>query len=221
SGALKLILQFPTGLTSAMTAKTLALVFGWLVAWLPGLIALLLWKSYGGHLYGPETLNLLLGHLLHMTLSTGVAVAAAALAESAASAAIVTLGFTVGTWALDFIAAGRGGWLQEVAVYTPVAALRVFEQGLLRLSTVIVIAAFGLSGFALATAWLHTGRSLRYRLLATAIIVAVTLAIAASGAQSRSSWDLSENRRNSFSPADEATMRQIHEPLRVTVYLSP
>jgi ABC-type transport system involved in multi-copper enzyme maturation permease subunit len=221
SGALKLLLQLPSSLAAKITAKGLVLLAGGVLAWIPGLIALIIWRSYGGHIYWPETFNLLLGHLLRMTIGGGLAVAAAALAESAASAAIVTLGFTVGTWALDFIAAGRGGWLQELAAYTPAAALRVFEQGLLRLSTVIVIAAFGFSGFALATAWLHTGRSWRYRLLATTIIVLVLLAVASGGAQLRSSWDVSENRRNSFSQADEETLRQIHEPLRVTVYLSP
>jgi ABC-2 type transport system permease protein len=221
SGALKLILQFPTGLTAAMAAKVLALMLGWLIAWLPGIIALLLWQQYGGHLYGPETLNLLLGHLLHMTLSTGVAVAAAAIAESAASAAIVTLGFTVGTWALDFIAAGRGGWLQELAAYTPTAALRVFEQGLLRLNTVIIVAAFSVAGIGLAVAWLHTGRGWRYRVMATAA-VAIGLALAVGGAaRLRPSWDMSENHRNSFAPADEATLKQIGEPLKVTVYLAP
>src|SRR5258708_3935716 len=49
----------------------------------------------------------------------------------------------------------------------------------------------------------------------------ITLAAAAmGGAALRSSWDLSENRRNSFPPADEAALREIKEPLRVTVYLS-
>ena len=48
SGALKLTLQFPNGLAAAMAAKVLALALGWLVAWLPGVIALLLWKHYGG-----------------------------------------------------------------------------------------------------------------------------------------------------------------------------
>ncbi|MGA9768212.1 MAG: ABC transporter permease subunit [Blastocatellia bacterium] len=221
SGALKLLLQLPSSLATKMTAKALVLLIGGMLAWLPGLIALILWRSYGGHLYWPETLNLMLGHLLRMIIGGGIAVAAAAVAESAASAAIVTLGFTVGTWALDFIAAGRGGWLQEVALYTPVAALHVFEQGLLRLSTVIVIAAFGFCGFALATAWLHTGRRLGSRGFRSAIIVAAVLAVASFGAQLRSSWDVSENRRNSFSQADEATLGKIREPLRVTVYLSP
>jgi ABC-type transport system involved in multi-copper enzyme maturation permease subunit len=221
SGALKLLLQFPASLGTTLAAKAVVLVTGWLVAWTPGLLALVLWKSYGGHLYAPETLNLLLGHLLHMTLSTGVAVAAAAIAESAASAAIVTLGFTLGTWALDFVAVGRGGWLQEMAAYTPTAALRVFEQGQLRLGTVIVMAALSCAGFVLASVWLHTGRGWRYRLVATAAL-SVTLAAAVVAAGSlRPSWDLSENRRNSFSPADEATLRKIRKPLLVTIFLSP
>src|SRR5262245_37850599 len=118
SGALKLTLQAPPGIASAVSAKGVAIVLGWLIAWIPGLMAIVLWRSYGGHLYGPETSNLLLGHLLRSVLSAGVAVAAAAICSGAATAAIVALGFTVGTWALDFVAAGRGGLLQKLAAYT-------------------------------------------------------------------------------------------------------
>lgn len=220
SGATKLLLQFPSSLATSVAVKALVLLLGWMVAWVPGLVAITLWKSYGGHLYAPETLNLLLGHLLRVALSGGVAVAAASIAESAASAAIATLGFTVGTWALDFIGAGRGGWTQEMAAYTPTAALRVFEQGLLRLSTITVIAVLSIAGFALAAVWLHTGRTWRYRLIATSVVMITLAAAAIGGAELRSSWDLSENRRNSFPPADEAALGQIKEPLRVTVYLS-
>ena len=122
SGALKLLLQLPHSLAGKITAKGLVLTVGWLLAWVPGLLAILLWKTYGGHLYKPETVNLLCGHLLRGFLSGGIAVAAAAITESASSAAIITLGLTVGTWALDFIAAGRGGFLQQLANYTPTAA---------------------------------------------------------------------------------------------------
>ena len=221
SGGLKLLLQFPGNLATKITAKGLVLLGGWLVTLLPGLGALLLWKAYGGHLYAPETVNLLLGHLLRALLSGGIAVAAAALAESAASAAIVTLGFTVGTWALDFIAAGRGGLLQQLANYTPTAALRFFEQGLLRLSTVLVISAISITGFALAAIWLHTGRPLRWRALATACAVVLLAGLTLGAAGWRTSWDLSENRRNSFPATDEALLQHIHAPLRVTVFLSP
>jgi ABC-2 type transport system permease protein len=220
SGALKLGLQLPFGAGEMIAAKLLALVAGWMVAWAPGLIALAMWKTYGGHLYAPETLNLMLGHWLRMILGAGVASAAAALAESAASAAIVTLVFTIGTWALDFIAAGRGGWLAEIAAYTPVAALRFFERGLLRLSVVIVMTATALGGLAIAAVWLHTGRKFGGRLLRAAALLAVVAAAARLGSLSRASWDESENRRNSFSRADEAALRRIREPMRVTVYLA-
>lgn len=221
SGALKLLLQLPGSLGAKIAFKGLVLLCGWLIAWLPGLAAVLLWKSYGGHLYAPETLNLLLGHLLRGLLAGGIAFAAAALTESAASAAIVTLGFTVGTWALDFIAAGRGGLLQQLANYTPTAALRFFEQGLLRLNTVAVMLLAGGAGVAVAAIWMHTGRSLRVRALATASFVVVLAFVMFGAANLRASWDFSENRRNSFPPADEAALAEVQQPLGVTVFLSP
>jgi ABC-2 type transport system permease protein len=220
SGALKLLLQLPGGLNVKVAAKGIVFLAGWLVALAPGLMAMVLWRSYGGHLYAPETLNLLLGHLLRAMLSAGIAVAAAAIAESAASAAIVTLGITVGTWAIDFIAAARGGFLQELANYTPTAALRFFEQGLLRWNTVIVMLTLSLAGFALAAVWLHSGRSQRNRALATLGVIVIGGGIVFGAAGLRSSRDVSENRRNSFSPADEALLQRIQLPLQITVFLS-
>lgn len=130
SGALKLMLQAPAGLIPQLAAKAVILVAGWILAWAPALAAVVLWRTYyGGWLYAPEFLNLLLGHLLRVMLASGVAVAAASVANSAATAAIATLGFTAGTWALDFIAAGRRGFLQDLAALTPATALRSFEQG--------------------------------------------------------------------------------------------
>ncbi len=221
SGAWKLALQLPAGLGTAITAKVLALLAGWAIVWLPGLIAVVMWKAYGGHIHLPETWDLLLGHWLRMLLSASVAMAAAALAESAASAAIVTLSFTLGTWALDFIATGRGGWLAEVAAFTPTAALRWFEQGLLRLSTLLVMLVLALAGLALAAIWLHQGRKLSARWFKTAALLAASLVVIGSSAAVRASWDLSENRRNSFPLADETALRQIHEPLRITINLAP
>lgn len=221
SGALKLLLQLPGSLSAKLSAKGLVLMAGWLVSCVPAILAVVLWKSYGGHLHPPETLNLFLGHFLRSMLSVAIAVGAAALTESSASAAIVTLAFTVGSWALDFVAAGRGGWLQQLANYTPTAALRFFEQGLLRLSTTIVMLVIIVAAFALATVWLHTGRTLRQHLLATLALLGIVVALILGAAGLRSSWDLSENRRNSFPPADEAALQQIQAPLHIAVVLSP
>jgi ABC-type transport system involved in multi-copper enzyme maturation permease subunit len=210
SGALKLFLQLPGTERGKLTAKGLALLLAWMIAWLPGLIAILLWRSYGGHIDSTETLNLLLGHLLRGMLSAAIAVAAAGLAENASSAAIVTLSFTVGTWALDFVAAGRGGFLQQLASFTPTAALRSFEQGLLRFNTVAVMLALIIGGFALAAIWLHTGRSIQSRLVTTLVFLGVLTIFCVGSSRVLNSWDMSENHRNSFPAADEATLRQVN-----------
>lgn len=221
SGGLKLLLQLPGGLATKVGAKALVLLAGWIVTLLPGLLAIVLWRSYSGHVYAPETLNLLLGHFLRAMLSAGIAVAAAALAENAASAAIVTLGFTVGTWVLDFVAAGRGGFLQQLASYTPTATLRFFEHGLLRLNILVAMLAISVAGFALATIWLHTGRNWRFRLSGTALLLLILGLVMLGTNGVRASWDASENRRNSFSRIDEATLSQVEQPLKITVVLSP
>ena len=221
SGALKLLLQLPGSMTEKLSAKGLALLGGWLIAWLPGLLAILLWRSYGGHTNGVETLNLLLGHLLRGLLSAGLAVATASFTENASSAAILTLGLTVGSWALDFVAAGRGGWLQAVAAYTPTAVLRSFEQGLLKVNAVAVILAVSLAGFVFAANWLRTGRSkARKALLTTPLLIVLSLVCFTSTGVLKS-WDMSENQRNSFSRVDEATLRQMEDRLKITVFLAP
>lgn len=221
SGAWKLMLQTPFGLARMLTAKAIALTGAWCVAGIPGLIAIGLWKIYGGTLYAPETLNLLLGHLLRALVSAGVAVAAAAIATSAASAAIATLGFTVGTWALEFLAEGRGGWLATMAAWTPTAALRVFEQGELRVSTTLVMLTVGIAGFGLAAIWLAKTRGAWPRAIQTAGLMVGLAAILAGTSAVHASWDVSENRRHSFSEAEEAALRAITGPVRVTVNLAP
>src|SRR6266404_2103720 len=64
SGAWKLMMQSPAAISEMLSSKALALLLGWIIAWLPGILAMILWRAYGGHLFGPETFNLLLGHLL-------------------------------------------------------------------------------------------------------------------------------------------------------------
>jgi hypothetical protein len=221
SGAWKLLLQSPTSAGAMLLAKGLMLLAAWLIAWIPGFCALGLWKLYGGSLYAPEVLNLLLGHLLRLVLASGIAVAAGAIAGGAASAAIATLGFTVGTWALDFVAAGRGGLLQKIASYTPSAALRFFEQGQFRLATVLISTAIGIAGFALAATWLQQGRTIRARSLTSLVTLLLFAITVLTAGRLRAAWDLSENRRNSFSAADEAALARIRQRLRVTVFLSP
>ncbi len=215
SDALKLMLQWPVSLGAQIAAKVAALLFAWIVSLIPFAIALAMWRAYGGHLYTPEVVNLLAGYTLRFLLTASLAMAAAALMPGAANAAIAVLGFTIGTWALDFIATGRGGVLQTLASYTPAAMLRGFERGLFRVDVAAVLLAQSILGFALCVIWLQLRPIPR-----TAIAVAIAAVVIAGAAQIHASFDLSENRRNSFSPADTAALATIKEPLEVTVYLA-
>jgi ABC-2 type transport system permease protein len=221
SDAIKLMLQWPASIERQIAAKAVALTGAWIVSLLPFFIALMLWRGYGGHLHAAEVLNLLAGYTLRFLLTAGIAMAAAAMMSGAANAAIVVLAFTIGTWALDFIAAGRGGIVQTLASFTPTAALRGFERGLLRLDVVLVMLIVSLFGFALAANWLHLGRTIKARMAGTAVLlILATLGILNVLMLVRSSFDLSENRRNSFSAPDESALAHLPEPLTITPFLS-
>ena len=86
---------------------------GWLIASSAPLLAIVLWKSYGGTIYAPELVTVVLGHLLNAGLTIALAAAAAAVAEHPSTAAILTLSVTVGTWIVNFIAAVQGGWWER------------------------------------------------------------------------------------------------------------
>jgi len=221
SGALKLLLQSPGSLGTMLVVKLLLLVGAWIVAWTPGLVALALWRWYGGHLAAPEVASVLLGHLLRAILTCSLAIAAASLTDNAATAAVVTLAVTLGTWALDFIAQVRGGVALALDAFTPESALRTFESGEIRVAIVLVTLALTVGALALAALWLHPGRRRRVQIGGSVVAVVATAIAAWAAAHPRMSWDSSEDRRNSFSPGDARALSAIRAPLKVTVYLAP
>ena len=220
-GSLKLLLQSRASLGTMLVVKLAVAVGAWLLAWVPGLVALALWRAYGGHLAGAEVATVLLGHLLRATLTCAVALAAASLTDNAATAAVVTLAVTLGSWALDFIAQVRGGMALALDAYTPESALRIFETGEIRLAIVLVTLLLAAAAMTLAIVWLHPGRTWRGRVIGTASVVAIAALAVWLAAHVRASWDTSEDRRNSFAPADERALAAIRDPLHITVYLAP
>jgi hypothetical protein len=220
TGALALMLQTPARFGASIAAKGVVLLVAWGVALLAGAIALLSWRAIGGHLYAPETWTVVLGYVLRGVLAIGIGAAAGALAASAASAAIIALTVTIGTWALDYVAAARGGTIAAIAQYTPTSALASFEHGDLRVSTVLILTTIGLSGLGVAAAWLREGRHVPRRVAGVAGALAVAIVACVIFAQIRADRDVSEDRRNSFSRADEAVLRRIDGPLTVTVHLA-
>ena len=220
SDALKLMLQFPATLATQLVAKVIALLVAWLVALLPFGIAMAMWLAYGGHLDAAETLNLVAGYTLRFLLTAGIAAAAAASMPGAANAAIAVLGFTIGTWALDFLAASHGGLLETIASFTPAATLRNFEHGLFRVDVTLVMLLVAALGFVITAIWLQLGRTNSWRAMRAVAAIVIAIALAAAASMIHTSADVSANRRNSFSPAAQQTLGRITEPLTITIFMA-
>ena len=221
SGTLRLLVQLPYRVPTLIAAKIAAVAAAWLVSVIPAMSALALWAALGGHIDAPETANLLFGHMLYGLLVAAIALFAASIAESLATAAIMTLAATIGSWVLDFALAGQPGLVEWISRLSLTQTLRPFEQGLFSAGLLIgVLAAIG-AFVALAAIWLHPGVPFRSKLTRSLLCVAAAGAISMLAAQVRTSIDLAEDRRNSFPAADERALRELREPLIITVHLAP
>jgi ABC-2 type transport system permease protein len=221
SGALRLLVQMPYRVPTLIAAKMVAISAAWLIAILPALSAVAIWAMLGGHLSAPETLNLLLGQLLYGLLVSAIALFAAAISEGSATAAIVTLAFTIGSWVLDFALAGQPGLLEWISRLSLTQTLRSFEQGLLSFGLLLGIATATCGFAALAGIWLHPGVPPRSKLIRSIACVAIVAAVLGLATQIRASLDLTEDLRNSFPAADQRALAELREPLTITVHLVP
>ena len=204
-----------------IAAKLAAVLAAWVLSSVPAFSALAMWEMLGGHLSAPETLNLLFGHLLYGLLVGAIALFAASVSESAATAAIVTLAFTIGSWVLDFTVAGHPGFLEWIAGLSLTQVLRTFEQGLLSVGLVVGIGA-AVCGFAvLATVWLPPGIHVRNKLFRSTVCVFLVAIVLGLTTQIKLSIDVTEDQRNSFPAADQRVLAKLGGPLVVTVHLAP
>jgi hypothetical protein len=171
--------------------------------------------------YAPELATVVLGHLLNAGLTIALAAAAAALTDHPSTAAIATLGVTVGTWILNFVAAVNGGVWERAAGYTPTAMVDEFQHGLVRLDVVLIAGALVLAGLAFAAIWMRLGLAVRRRAYESLALAALTAAALVACSFATASWDTSESRRNSFPEADEIALRHIRMPLTIEAHLAP
>jgi len=221
NGTLKLELQQGMSAFGLIAAKTMVVLAGWLVAMLPPLSAILLWRGYGGSVYAPELATLISGHVLNAGLTIALGAAMASVAEHPSTAAILTLSVTVGTWILDFVGAIQGGWWEHAAGYTPAALVAEFQHGLVRLDSILIAIVLIVTGLGLAAVWMRLGTPSHRRLYESMGVAALSASAIFGCTLVRGSWDTSESRSNSFPVADERALGQIHEPLRVEVHLAP
>jgi ABC-2 type transport system permease protein len=221
SGTLRLLVQLPYRVLTLITAKMTAVMVAWLISALPVISAVVLWSAFGGHLYAPETLDLIFGHLLYGLLIGAIALFAAAISESSATAAIVTLAFTIGSWVLDFALAGQPGVLAWISRLSLTQTLRAFEQGLLPAGLVLGIAGTTGGLATLAAIWLHPGVALSAKVMRSVLCVCIIGFVLAIATQLKTSVDLSEDRRNSFPAADQQALASLRQPLVITVRMAP
>jgi ABC-2 type transport system permease protein len=221
SGALALLVQLPYRVPTLVLAKMAAIFGAWLAAVTCTASTLAVWLALHGHLYIPETLNLVIGHLLYGLLIGAIALFSASISESAATAAIITLAFSIGSWVLDFALAGQPGVLGWISRLSLTQTLRAFEQGLLSAGLVLgIVAAIG-SFAALAAVWLHPGVPVSTKVIRSMACVAIAAAVIALSTQVALSVDVTEDRRNSFPAADQRALAELREPLIITVHLAP
>jgi ABC-2 type transport system permease protein len=221
TGALRLLLQLPYRTATLIAAKMTAVASASAIALIPALSTLALWEMLGGHLSPPETINLLGGHLLYGLLIGAIALFSAAISESAATAAIITLSFTIGSWVIDFALAGQPGVLGVISRLSLTQTLRTFEQGLLSAGLLVGLAAAILGFGLLAAIWLHPGVPVRAKLARSLACIGGMAALLVVATQIRLSADLAEDRRNSFPAADQRELAKFNEPLVITVHLAP
>jgi len=220
SGGLKLLVQLPYRLTDLVAAKFAALIAAWLVALIPVLSALVGWAFLGGHLDIRETATLLLGHLLYALLIGAISFLAAALTEGGATAAILALAVTLGSWVLDFAALDRGGVSSLLAALSLTSLLRPFEQGLLSIPTILAMLIATVGFLALSVTWLPPGTPLKRKLSGSGLIVVVAAISIGAAAQAKTVLDITPDGRNSFPSADEHLLGQLRERLSVTVHMA-
>src|SRR5439155_26223202 len=174
------------------------LAAGWIVASAAPLLAVLLWKLYGGSLYPPELTAVAAGHLLNAGLTIALSAATAAIAEHPSTAAIATLSVTVGTWIVNFIAAVQGGLWERVAGYTPTAMVAQFQHGLVRLDVVLIAFTLVIAGLTIAAVWVRLGVAVRRRAAESILVGALASVVVLVCSFANASWDASENRMHSF-----------------------
>jgi ABC-2 family transporter len=221
SGALRLLVQLSYRSSTLIFMKLAAVFAAWALASIPPLSALVVWVILGGHLALSETTNLLLGHSLYGLLVGSIALFAATISDSSATAAIVALAATIGSRVLDFTLAGRSGLSAWIAQLSLTQTLRSFEQGLLSTGLVLGIVAV-VGGLAtLSSIWLPPGIPMRVKFARSLPCTLLTIATLGIVTQIGTSVDVTEDRRNSFARADQKLLATLRLPLVITVKLAP
>ncbi len=219
TGNLKLLLQLPLSTFGLNGIKLSALAGVGPLFLLPGVSALLAWRHLGGAVPLSPLLTLLLGHLLYALTIACIALFASVISTGQASAAMLCLAATLGSWVLDFSSHG-GGWMEALSAVSLTTLLRRFENGLLSSSAVGGFLILSLLFYLLASVFLKPRLRLRQKLKTAIWLLAVLAALLFLVLRNPLSLDMTENRRHSFNPADERALSAMQGVLTITVHMN-
>jgi hypothetical protein len=166
-------------------------------------------------------ITLILGHVLNAGLTIALAAALASLTEHHSTAAILTLGATVGTWVVSFLGSVQGGWWERAAGFTPAAMVSEFQHGLVQLDVIVIALVLIMMGLGVAAIWMRLGVPVRRRVYESVGIGVVAFGTIFACTFLTSNWDTSESRGNSFPEADQRALQQIRSPLVIEIHLAP
>jgi hypothetical protein len=96
-----------------------------------------------------------------------------------------------------------------------------FQHGLIRLDVVLIALLLTFGALMFAAVWLRWGVPVRRRVYESIAVGGASMVAVALCTFASPSYDASEARMNSFSEADEAALRQIHEALHIEAHLAP
>ncbi len=221
SGALKLLLQLPLSSLKLCGLKITAMGLVWLISLIPAASALIIWQYWGGHIYPPEIAVLLLGHALYSLTIITIAMFAATISDSLPTAAIFCLAVTLGSWVLDFATSGQSGLLSKLGNLSLSGMLRQFENGLLTTSYIVSFLSLASLFFLLTVIWLHPGHLLFLKIVKSFVTILLLSLVISCTTLAPLYLDVTENRRHSFNPADTRALKELREPLKITIHLDP
>ncbi len=221
SGTLKLLLQLPFSSFSLCYFKITAMGVVWLASLLPAALSIAIWYILGGHIYLPELGLLFVGHGLYSFTVIAIAMFTAAVSDSLPTAAMLCLAITLGSWVLEFTAAGQTGIVGLLGKMSLTGMLRQFETGLLSLSTVILFFTASALFFLLTVIWLHPGKPLFAKIVRSILCMAMICFIVWGATSIRGYVDMTENHRHSLNPADVRSLKSLDNPLILSIHLNP
>lgn len=219
NNTLPLLVQLPYSLRSIFLTKLLAASMLILVSILFFVPLLFFWNFMGGHIPWSETILLMSGYSLYGLFVISVSFFSASIFRSNSQASIFSLAVIMFSWFVDF---GKEmniiPMLNSLSGWTTTKQLKVFESGILSLSSIFYFIL--LSSFLSSLAYYFFNINIRNRTkqIVTTFLICFLLFGLAVNVQLKK--DISESRKNSFSAYETNFLKKL-PAIDIEIYLEP